>query len=452
MFPTLARNMLRRSRCTPLNISWRPSYRRTPVDPDDQDAIFIQAAQQTSRIASLDLSTASLATVTLFDSVWKKMTGAAPLLHTIRIYCLPGPNEVFAAGLPDTFLAGKAPRLVTLSLTGCSLSWRSSLFQNLTSLAVRYPPAESKPEVQVIFEALRSMRSLVTLELRHCISPASLPDCPSGEALSLPYLQRLVISIESIPCLSLLQHMSFPDTTVLHLTCYEPPLLFPVEQLFSYVSNLLAPAATAPNHPRIIRGLSFTEELSLSLIARNTRNSDSELILAMAERTRESSSAFDLSPHLRLDIGTRQLERDATISSLSGLVPPHHLETLRIDCGSPFPREALFHLLSQSTLLKSLFIQECISLDFLELLSKRSFLPALQTLTLTSVNFRANTEFDLFTSVVDCLQCRSQNGFSLKELFLNDCVGLYPNDIGEVQNRVHYVSWNGLPLTKGKFS
>ncbi|KAL0574750.1 hypothetical protein V5O48_007209 [Marasmius crinis-equi] len=200
----------------------------------------------------------------------------------------------------------------------------------------------------------------------------------------------------------------------------------------------MAPAATAPEHPRAIRGLALTEGMSIAITARNTDNSNP---LSDHDETDEMSQ-------LRLHVRDSRLGRIAVINSLSGLIPPTHLENLRINCGDPFPQEALVHLLGNSTRLKSLSIQGHVSSDFFQLLeSQEIFSPFLHTLTLEGVNFRTDLahgdDLDAFARGV---KHRSENGCPLERLILRDCTGIYRKDIEEVQQWVEWVSWNDLPL------
>ncbi|KAJ8074096.1 hypothetical protein PM082_012388 [Marasmius tenuissimus] len=435
-FPRLARNMLLRSKATPLNILWKPTCRYY-VDPLDQDRIFIEAARQTSRIASLDLLSGSVGVATLFRNAWSKMTEPAPLLHTIRIYCLSGLKGNQSISLPDSFLAGKAPRLTKLVLTGCSISWRSALLDNLTYLTMRYPPESLKPTVQTVFHALQRLSSLVHLELRHCISPTSLPSLPSDKSPSFPCLRQMTLSVESEACLALLERIAFPDTTALHLICYDVPRSFPVEQVFVHISHLLAPPVTDPNHPRVIRGLALAEELSLSLIARNHDNC--ELWSDVSDEY--GSVAVSAIPHLRLDVRTRQPERAATIHALLSLIPLIHLESLRVGFASPFPLPSMVYLLEKSKQLKSLFLQDNVSPSSLDLLSRGCLFPTLRKLTMVGVDFRPETaESPLLESLLDSLDSyRAEHGRPFEELVLNECVGIYTRDLQRVQSRVRSV-------------
>ncbi|KAL0575159.1 hypothetical protein V5O48_006802 [Marasmius crinis-equi] len=200
----------------------------------------------------------------------------------------------------------------------------------------------------------------------------------------------------------------------------------------------MAPAATAPEHPRAIRGLTLTEDMSVAIIARNADSSDP---LSDLDNADESSQ-------LRLHVRAHHLGRTATINSLSNLIPPVHLENLRIDCGKPFPREALVHLLGQSKLLKSLFIEHHVSFEFLQLFrSQKAFLPALNTLTLDNVNFGDDSTPD-FAPFIQGLKHRSEYDYFLKSLVLIDCTGIYSTDIAEVQKWVDHVSWDGLVLSR----
>ncbi|KAL0573458.1 hypothetical protein V5O48_008497 [Marasmius crinis-equi] len=399
------------------------------VNLAEQNEVLLDAMQQTTRIASLDLYSRSLDVAILLDIAWSRMNAPAPLLHTIQISCHCGLDGSFFTELPDTFLAGNAPRLTNLVLTGCSISWRSLLLKNLTCLSLKHP--NSRTAVRTVFDALTNLPLLVALELRHCISPTSPSDFPSQTTLDFPRLRRMILSIENLPCLSLIQRMSFPNTTAIRLMCYDPDPLgfFPVHQLFAYTSRFLAPATTLPDHPRAIRGLGLTEGFGLSLIARNNDNSD----LQWSEPRNLSEDFLDGElPHLQLDIWSQHFRRADIIRSLLGLVPLVHLESLRINCAAPLPPESLSQALERSRLLKSVCLQDQVSSSSLELLSNTFLYPALMRLALVGVNFKIEPRSALLQALVDGLKHRARNGCPLKEIALTGCVGLEEGDVREV--------------------
>ncbi|KAL0577927.1 hypothetical protein V5O48_004066 [Marasmius crinis-equi] len=404
------------------------------VDLAEQDRIFLKAAHQTSRITRLDLFSESLDIANLFNAAWSKMNTAAPLLRTIRIHCLPGIEGSVFTELPDTFLAGNAPRLTKLILSGCSISWKSPLLENLTILTVRYPPVKSKPTVQTVFGALQSLSSsLIALELRHCVTPVSPFHLPSHTGLVFCRLRRMVLSVESLPCLSLLRSMSFPDTTAIHLVCYHPPQNFPVQQLFAYVSHFLAPGTIGSNHPRVVRGLALIEKYGLSILARNTDNSD------LRPEVSDVSEDFPDGklPHLQLDIRVQHLSRDDTIRSLLGLVPLSHLENLRIGCASPFPPISLSHALEKSGFLKSVYLQDHVSHNSLELVLWRTALyPSLERLTFVGVNFQIDSQSNLLLALVEGLKRRARDGCPLKRVELTECTGLDAIQLDEIRSGI----------------
>ncbi|KAL0578672.1 hypothetical protein V5O48_003338 [Marasmius crinis-equi] len=413
-----------------MKIIWRLANRGHMISSADQDRIFLKAVRQTSRITHLDLSSESLDVVNLFSTAFSKMNTTAPLLRTIRIHSLPGIEGSFLTGLPDAFLAGNAPRLTKLILSGCSISWRSPLLKNLTCLTVRYPPVKSKPTVQTVFGALQNLPSLVTLELRHCVAPASPFRLPSHTYLILNRLRRMVLSVESLPCLSLLRSMTFPSTTAIHLVCYHPPQNFPVRQFFAHVSYLLTTATMGSDHPRVIRGLALTEEYGLSILARNTNNSDLRPVV-----TDLSEDLLDCElPHLQLDVRVEHLSRNDTIRSLLGLGSLSHLENLRIGCVSPLPPKSLSQALEKCRILKSVYLQGHVSRNSLELILRRTSLyPALERLTFDNVNFQIDSQSTLLRTLVEGLKHRAQDGRSLKKVVLAECAGLEAVNLEEIR-------------------
>ncbi|KAL0068420.1 hypothetical protein AAF712_004498 [Marasmius tenuissimus] len=469
--PKLARTMLTHAKSTPLNITWDDSsYGMTSGGRDEpfQEALLAKD----SRIASLNLISYSPRTSTLFEGTLSKMTQSAPHMKSICINCAPGGSMI---DLPEGFLAGDAPQLRRFELAGCGMTWEPSLLRNLTFLSVEHQRLESRAELRIIFEALQEAPLLQELALEHCALPSAT--LPPDTTLAFPRLNRLYLALDIEPCCALLRQMTFPDTTRIHLRC-DTPLSIPdpsYDHLFTYISQLLAPAALSSDHPRVIKGLvlntlEFSHTLSLSIQAWNTHN--------IASDPNTGNSLVE--PHFWLEVDTEEEQMVAKMLRLLELGPLVRLEALRVDTFYSLSQEAIIQCLGNSDRLNYVSLEDQVPYEFIKLLSRNltaaprttkrkkrkgkaagrasqpqpeedppealpPLFPTLKTLSLARVDFRKESNH-LLRPLIQGLKLRSENGCPLEKVVLTDCTRLTAGDVKRIERQVDVVEWDGCEL------
>ncbi|KAK1226476.1 hypothetical protein PQX77_010560 [Marasmius sp. AFHP31] len=473
----LARTMLTHAKSTPLNITWDDFS--NGMTSGGRDELFQEALlAKGSRIASLNLISYSLHTSALFEDTLSKMTHSAPHMKSIYIDCAPGRSMI---DLPEGFLAGDAPQLRRVELVGCGMTWQPSLLRNLTFLKVHHQHMESRAELRTIFEALQEAPLLQVLALEHCALASSA--LPPDTTLAFPRLNRLLLALDIEPCCALLRQMTFPDTTRIHLI-YDTPLCIPnpitisdssYDHLFTYISQLLAPAELSSNHPRVIKGLvlntlELSDTLSLSIQAWNTPNiaNDPETGTSLVE------------PHFWLEVDTEEEHMAAKMLRLLELGPLAHLEALRVDTFYSLSQEAIIQCLGNSTHLNYMSLEDQVPFEFVKLLSRNltaapkttkrkkrkgkaasrasqpqpeedppeahpPLFPTLKTLSLARVDFRKESNL-LLRPLIQGLKLRSENGCPLEKVVLTDCSRLSASDVKRIERQVDVVEWDGCEL------
>ncbi|KAH9170623.1 hypothetical protein EDB89DRAFT_1276393 [Lactarius sanguifluus] len=121
------------------------------------------------------------------------------------------------AFVPDNLFDGSAPRLASLELWHCNISWKSPLLRGLKHLEMRVP--FERPSLTVWLDALDEMSQLKTLTL-HGASPiappgASLPEIERN--VTLPSLTLFEMSSSAKDCGLALAHLILPALTSLCL-------------------------------------------------------------------------------------------------------------------------------------------------------------------------------------------------------------------------------------------
>ncbi|KAH8987724.1 hypothetical protein EDB86DRAFT_3081903 [Lactarius hatsudake] len=121
------------------------------------------------------------------------------------------------AFVPDTLFDGSAPRLSSLELWHCNISWKSPLLRGLKHLEMRVP--FERPSLTIWLDALDEMSQLKTLTL-HGASPtappgASLPEIERN--VTLPSLTLFELSSSAKDCGLALAHLILPALTSLCL-------------------------------------------------------------------------------------------------------------------------------------------------------------------------------------------------------------------------------------------
>ncbi|KAK1226458.1 hypothetical protein PQX77_010542 [Marasmius sp. AFHP31] len=215
-FPSLAPEMIHRSKTVPLDIHLRfhhpQAYRGCK-----QSEMLRCAMSYIARIRSLVLDFKALSDPEV-KRLLTHITSPAPILRTLVLNCKR------TVRVPDSFLGGGTPRLRELTVCGASFNWSAPFLQNLTSLKLLEQAAFCRQAYAVDFvSALRRMPALEVLEVDHTLFiPPKAKDGREIERdqVHMAHLRELHLTSTLVPCCtSVLECLLFPSTTRLEITC-----------------------------------------------------------------------------------------------------------------------------------------------------------------------------------------------------------------------------------------
>ena len=149
------------------------------------------------------------------------LVSPAPTLQSLSLSSEDKRPKVVVA---ETLFGGTMPRLSSLKLSNCVISWESSLLKGLQCLEIRSPPVNARPSFPIWLGTLNEIRQLKTLTL-HSASPITSP-INVERIVTLPSLTHLDISDFATVCALVLAHLDLP---VLARLSVEANLLVPYE-------------------------------------------------------------------------------------------------------------------------------------------------------------------------------------------------------------------------------
>ena len=166
------------------------------------------------------------------------------------------PRTSSRISVPDTLFDATTPRLSSLELCDCNISWTSSLLKGLKNLKIITLSVSARPSLTVWLDALDEMPQLTSLVL-HSASPFA-PRFPVDveRTVTLPFLARLDISASELDCGLALAHLVLPALTSLCVTASsDHPIIGEVQKIFPYVArHAYGPQDTQPLQSVFIRG------------------------------------------------------------------------------------------------------------------------------------------------------------------------------------------------------
>ena len=148
-----------------------------------------------------------------------RLVSSAPTLEFLSL------SHNYAYGLPPAVIPinlfnNTAPRLTSVKLEKCDISWKLPLFKRLRNLKIIRPSTEARPKLEDWLGALNEMPQLETLILQSVTPLASqaapLVSGPSRTA-TLPSLTRFDISASARDCALALAYLVLPALTWLHV-------------------------------------------------------------------------------------------------------------------------------------------------------------------------------------------------------------------------------------------
>jgi hypothetical protein len=151
----------------------------------------------------------------------ERLVSPAPVLEVLSVSNISHPFEFPPTVIPDTLFDGIAPKLASLDLIGCNISWKSPLLKGLQTLQIRGPSEEARPILEDWLDALNEMCRLKALTL-HSSTPVVFDDdmLISGprRAVTLPSLTRFDIYASAKDCALALAHLVLPALNCLGVT------------------------------------------------------------------------------------------------------------------------------------------------------------------------------------------------------------------------------------------
>ena len=160
----------------------------------------------------------------------------------------------FQVYIPDTLFDSTTPRLSSLELRNCRISWKTPLLNGLRCLELRTP--NTRPSIADWLDALNEMPQLERLVL-HSASPiAPLFPFDVERAVTLPFLTHMDISGPARDCALPLAHLVLPAITWLSLTasCDNPDQDYTLKLLSCVARHAHRPQEDRPLQSMLICG------------------------------------------------------------------------------------------------------------------------------------------------------------------------------------------------------
>ncbi|KAJ8084887.1 hypothetical protein PM082_003664 [Marasmius tenuissimus] len=433
----MAREMMKYSSSVPLNVDWNrshPEFRQTHFD------LLLEALERPSQISSLRLYGISAHQTT---SLLARMTEPAPYLRSIDLV----PRGVDQSVLPVNFLGGDAPRLISIDIIGCSIPWGSSALRNLATIHVWNMTTPIDTPLKDIAFTLKAATQLVSVNILDYCPTRIDATLPQDLTIVLPYLERLYLSSRAIVVVTLLQRMTFPASTIVHLETNE--LENTLDSLCGSISGLFSDRSTNPTPIRRVKGL----ELS---------HTDGEGIMLRVWNP-QHRTAGDVCDNLRSPHFTLQLKDPAHTGIEVDILPIlqrlleslgtiQYLEELRIGVPS-FRQSTMIQRFGSCPLLHSITTYG-ISIEVVLGSLSQNLSGTTQPIpypTLSTVGFY-DVDFDVVPMsrfLVEMLRRRSELGTPVTKIVLECCKNLYRNSVvmlrGEVGSNIE-VDWDEVEM------
>ncbi|KAF8471442.1 hypothetical protein DFH94DRAFT_674461, partial [Russula ochroleuca] len=149
-----------------------------------------------------------------------QLMSSAPTLEFLSLSHKPPRFSLSSSDDHFNFFDCIAPRLTSLELKNCDISWKSPPLKGLRTLKMHTLSREMRPRLEDWLGALDEMPQLETLIL-HSATPRAPPDAPlisqPSRAVTLPSLTGFHISASARGCALALAHLVLPALSWLHV-------------------------------------------------------------------------------------------------------------------------------------------------------------------------------------------------------------------------------------------
>jgi len=228
--------MLSRAKMAPLVI-------RTDLSRDRIDLLQPVLDKHISTVRELDIRASQSTLETLF----KYMMTETPLLESLLIwntnrdnlgmggFWLPDSIPVKPTAIETKRIPSPSRKLRYLELRSCAFPWDSPRYNNLTHFKLYHIHHAQRPNMTGLLAILVTMQGLQDLTLVE-----ATPSAEECFIVDLPHLLRITLQDPAINCASLLEHLTFPLTTIMTIIC--PALITLTWTFESEVCKRLIPA------------------------------------------------------------------------------------------------------------------------------------------------------------------------------------------------------------------
>ncbi|KAN0127934.1 hypothetical protein V8E53_014282 [Lactarius tabidus] len=351
------------------------------------------------------------------------LVSAAPTLEYLSLSCETYRNRAISSrvAVPDNIFDGTTPRLSSLVLSNCDISWKSPLLRGLKHLDIHAP--FERPGLSAWLDMLCEMAQLKTLIL-HWATPAFPPDAPLPSdverIVTLPSIVNLDISTSARDCGQALAHLILPALTRLSLaatSCHFDGS--DVQDILPYVSqHSHRLQCTQPLQSVCIRRNKTGAEIFVWSVPDIDDILHEPIIFLDAMLSAPLVFSFtneDWSPRSYTGIF------DAALAAL----PLDNVVTLiSRNRRSPFEMEVWFHQAARWPLLQRVYLSTSAARGFMEMLLEDNggcespLLPSLTTLVLDDTELSSRRTLRLY----DALMKRVEQRVPLETLDLSTCV------------------------------
>ena len=351
------------------------------------------------------------------QAVLDRLVLSAPALEFLSL----ADKSEFASGrviIPINLFDCTIPRLTSLELENCDISWKSPLFKGLRTLEILSPSTGARPNLKDWLGVLNEMPQLETVIFEHATPLAPLAATLITEHLpsvTLPSLTRFDISGSATDCALALAHLVLPALISLYVDV-ESHEVEEVHLVIPYVAqNVHEMRDTEPLRSILISG----EETSAEVVAWTTPNADVKVC--------DPDTLFNASTSARIlfvATGTNwHYGADTAIfDSLLTLLPVNSVSTLTAQNRTQLSKEFWLKHAPRLPLLEGARLVPTAVKAFRDMLAEDAppdgpRLPSLTGLTLVEVTFTALRTYHLRDMLIE----RVGQGIPLEVLDLSTC-------------------------------
>jgi len=456
--------MLMRSKMVPLNLRSGLEYCMESVQ---KVFMHVERLQE----VSLRFFDGGVTNRCITEFLSKLSACSAPKLQSLSL--VEKYKQTLRIAIPTSFIA---PKLRSLEIKYCDISWASTILTGLTVLDIKKLSPECLPTLDELISALRRMPALHTLVLEDALPTlpfqiTSLPRAPRAMNVQLPHLKRLRLVAKILEVANVLARIELPDSTMLEvqLRCgasssenldQEWDLSLPVisRTLRSCFKATSAKLRRAPRSLRLVR-LDFDH----IHVQYGTVRNPSSWVGSMSDTTYLYPEWAVECPVI-LDFDFPAQKSEAILRDFWRLVPIK-LEALYIEgdfaCWDGFwidlfgrgPARNLTYISLRETetsqaledLLISLRSQKHSLARFMGRCSRKRqiFAPALSHLVLDDLEFDPSfSSFTAASDLFDVLVDRVNEGQGLDHLSITGCMGISTHDVRLLREVVADVDWD----------